>query len=467
MSRGVLYRSPPVVDRVVQALTTSLRCALLLGLLTVACRDEPQSGGPESADVLVVTGVTVIDVSQAAQQEKTSILIRGNRIDRVGPVDRIPVPENARVYDGSGEFVIPGLWDMHTHVLWSPFVEDGFLRLHLVNGVTGIRDMGGMLDLLPEVRHGGRFHSPLNPRIVAAGPWLNEFIIDPRTGIAVETPEAARQAVATLAEAGVDFIKSYLFLQSDIFLAVLEEAEARGLPVAGHVPKDFSSEEASDLGMRSIEHLRVEIGGLCEEVGEAACPALLDALRENGTWQTPTMVVRRNGALLDQPGTSQYAGVRYAPRYLRDEWTETREGRLANESFDDVRDRRERERGLARAIQRAGLRTLAGSDSGDLYSVPGFSIHEELALLVDAGWSPAEALRAATLEAAEYLSATDSLGIVAEGRLADLVLLDANPLEDIRNTTRIRAVVRDGQLYERADLDRLLEELARRSEGSA
>lgn len=436
----------------------------IFAVLVLGCADAPNPTGRDLGEAIAITGVSIIDGSEAVL-ENAAILIRGNRIVRLGPMDEVSVPENARVYDGSGQYVIPGLWDMHTHVLWQPFVEDGFLQLHIVNGVTGIRDMGGTLDVLGEVRPGGRYASPVNPRIVAAGPWLNEFVIDPRAGISVETPQAARRAVAQLAEAGVDFIKVYLFLQREVFLAVLDEADAHGLPVAGHVPQDLSSGEASYLGMRSIEHLRSETGGFCNEVGEADCPALLETLRRNGTWQTPTLVVRRNGALLHEPGTSQFPGVRYAPAYLRDEWSETRRGRVATESFDDVRRRRDEERALAGLVHRAGLAVLAGSDAGDLYSVPGFSLHEELALLVDAGLTPGEALRAATFEAAEYLSATDSLGSVEEGKIADLVLLAANPLEDIRNTTQIRAVVRDGRLYDRADLDRMLIEIAERAAG--
>jgi len=440
----------------------------LFTLLALACGDVSHTSDPDSGGALVITGVTIIDGSEAAPIGNASILIRGNRIVQMGPMDRVSVPESARVYDGGGEYVIPGLWDMHTHVLWHPFVDDGFLRLHIVNGVTGIRDMGGTLDVLAEVRPGGRYYSPLNPRIVAAGPWLNEFVIDPRAGIAVETPEAARQAVASLADAGVDFIKAYTFLDRDIFLAILEEAEAHGLPVAGHVPQDLSSREASDLGMLSIEHLRTETGGFCEEVGDANCPALLDALLRNGTWQTPILMVRRNASLLDEPGVSQFPGVRYAPGYLRDEWAETRQGRLDAGSFDfdAVRSRRDAQRALAAVVHRAGLPILAGSDAGELYSVAGFSIHEELALLVEVGLTPLEALRAATSEAAEFLSSTDSLGTVAEGKVADLVLLGANPLEDIHNTRDIRAVVRDGQLFDRGDLDRMLTEIAQRADSS-
>ncbi len=360
--------------------------------------------------------------------------------------------------------MIPGLWDMHTHALWEPFVGDGFLRLFLVNGVTGIRDMGGTLEVLQAVRPGGDADSPLNPRVVAAGPWLNEFVIDPRAGIAVETAEAAREAVASFAAAGVDFVKVYLHLPKAVFLAILEEARGRGLPVAGHVPLEIGSEEASGLGIRSIEHMRAEIGGYCEEVGEADCEALFSVFRRNGTWQTPTLLVRGNRALLDAESFGRDTSLRYAPRGLRVEWDATRQGRLERESFEELRRRFAAERELAGRLHRAGVPILAGSDAGELYSLAGFSIHDELALLVEAGLAPGEALHAATLGPAEYLAASDSLGTIAEGKLADLVLLQGNPLEDIRNTTTIRAVVRDGRLYDRDALDEMLEQIAAAAE---
>jgi imidazolonepropionase-like amidohydrolase len=426
----------------------------------LACSGEQRANATQSSDVLLITNVTIVDGSEAPPLENAAILIRGNRITSVGPTGRISVPENARVYNGSGEYVIPGLWDMHTHVLWQPFVQDGFLRLFLVNGVTGIRDMGGTLDVLGAVRPGGQHYSPLNPRIIAAGPWLNQSEIDPRAGITVQTPEAAREVVASLAEAGVDFVKVYTFLPRDVFLAIIEEAEAHGLPVAGHVPLEVSSREASDLGMRSIEHMRVETGGFCEEVGATKCEELLSALRANSTWQTPTLIVRRNRAFLDGSVVTEDSSLHYAPDYLRSEWAGTRRERLDTESFDELRRRYAVERQLARTVHQARVPILAGSDAGELYSVAGFSIHEELALLVDAGLSPREALRATTRTPAEYLAATDSLGTITEGKLADLVLLGGNPLEDIRHTARVRAVVRDGRLYDRADLDRILNQIA-------
>lgn len=230
----------------------------------------------------LITNVTVIDGSGSPPLEEAVIVLREDRIAWVGRADDLPPAGGLPAHDGNGAWVIPGLWDVHMHALWEPFVSDGFLRLFAVNGVTGIRDMGGTLDVLDAVRPGRALDAPWNPRAIACGPWLDAIVTDPRSGIAVEGAEDAREAVASLAEAGVDFLKVYQQLSPEAFAAVLKEAEGRGLPVAGHVPLGIASEQASDLGMRGIEHMRSEIGGFFAEVGDAACDDLREVFRRNG-----------------------------------------------------------------------------------------------------------------------------------------------------------------------------------------
>ena len=226
------------------------------------------------------------------------------------------------------------------------------------------------------------------------------------------------------------------------------------------MPLEIDTLEASELGMRSIEHMRSEIGGFCAELGPDECASLLAALRENKTWHTPTLLVKRNRAFFDRPEVFEESGLRATPPYLRAEWEGIRLERLQKEDFAEVRKRYAGEQELAGMLYKAQLPILAGTDSGDVYCVPGFSLHEELALLVDAGLTPRDALRAATTGPAEYLGLTDSLGSIVEGKIADFVLLEANPLEDIRSTRRIRAVVRNGRLYNRAELNEMLKHLS-------
>ncbi len=432
---------------------------MVLSLLSLgACnRDQPSEALGTDRDLLI-ENVTVITATDAPPVENAAILVRDGRIEWVGGSNDKPPASGAATYDGRNAYVIPGLWDMHTHVLWQPFVRDGYLQLFLANGVTGIRDMGGTLDVLQSVRSGGQYDSPLHPRIVASGPWLNPFEIDPRAGTVVDSPDHARRVVADLAKGGVDFIKVYLHLPREVFVAILEEAKTHELPVAGHVPPEVGTLEAAALGMRSIEHMRVEIGGLCAELEPAECESLLAALQAEQTWHTPTLLVRRNRSWFDR---LELIGdtPRYAPDYLLAEWEEIRLGRLEKDNFDEVRKRYAEEQELAGRLHRAQLPILAGTDSGDVYCVPGFSIHDELALLVDAGLTPRDALRAATTAPAEYLGMADSLGTVSVGKIADFVLLEANPLQDIRNTKGIRAVVKGGYLYDRDALDQILERL--------
>jgi imidazolonepropionase-like amidohydrolase len=426
-----------------------LGCALAVA---VGCGNE-EAG----SRAIVLRDVRIVDARSPTPTGALSVVIEGDRIVAVAPSESLSVPNGARVVDGTGAYLIPGLWDMHTHALWEPFVGDGFLKLFVLNGVTGIRDMGGMLDALATVREYELRGDVLLPRVVAAGPWLNVEEIDPRAGMAVRTPEEARDAVQSLAEAGVDFVKVYSQLPRDAFLAVLEEAAAHGLPVAGHVPLEVPAIEASELGLRSIEHMQAEIGGYCDL--ESDCDALFEAFRRNATWQTPTLVIRRNRAFVDDPYVVEDPSLRFAPDYLREEWEATRIER-AEQDHASVRARFDQERKLARALVTARLPILVGSDAGDLYCLAGFSLHDELALLVEAGMTEWEVLRAATLGAAEYLELADSLGTVEAGKLADLVLLEANPLDDIRNTRNIRAVIVNGQFLDRETMDALLQQFA-------
>ncbi len=216
--------------------------------------------------------------------------------------------------------------------------------------------------------------------------------------------------------------------------------------------------EASELGMRSIEHMQDEIGGYCEDA--ETCEPLFDTFRRNGTWQTPMLVIRRNLASLNDANVVENRSLRFAPAYLREEWETNRTRRLSQPNDDSsAPDLFARVKELAGALHEARVPLLVGSDAGDSYSLAGFSLHDELALLVEVGMTEWEVIRAATLGAAEYLEAADSLGTVEAGKVADLVLLEANPLDDIRNTRRIRAVILNGRLLDREALDAMFDQI--------
>jgi imidazolonepropionase-like amidohydrolase len=309
---------------------------------------------------------------------------------------------------------------------------------------------------------------------------------------------AAEAAVNRFASQGYDFIKVYNRLPRDAYFAIAKTAKARGLPFAGHVPTAVSAIEASDAGQKSIEHLtgiflaasrdeaqlrertlavarggeantgisrdtraamRTINEGLLASYDEQKAAAVFAAFVNNGTWQCPTLTVLRSMASLDDAQFTGDARLKYLPRQIRDRWNPANDPLLATKPADDYAfDRRvlKKQMEIVGAMHKAGVRILAGTDVLNPFAFPGFSLHDELALLVQAGLSRADALRAATINPAIYMGMEKTAGSVDPGRNADVVLLDANPLDDIAATTRIHAVIVRGRLLDRAALDSML-----------
>ena len=430
-----------------------LALVCLAGLLS-ACAHAPAA---ERMDLAIV-GATVIDPRRGVGHPDQTVLVDQGRIVAVGASDRVPVPAGTPRVEAAGRFLVPGLWDMHVHALWDPVVRTTFLPVFVANGVTGVRDMGGTLEVLSLVRDEQAATDPPWPSVVAAGPVLDgPQPVDPSISLAIDSPDDARAAVARLAAVPVDFIKVYTMLPAAAYRAVVEEAERHGLPVAGHIPHGVDVREAA-RGMRSMEHLRAETGGLCAGLSSTECDAAYAALREHDVWQTPTLVARRPRATGAEAAMEDDPRLAYVPAVLRETWLANRARRLTLPAGEMQAKRMEfaRERADAAALPARGLHVLAGSDAGADFAIPGFGLHDELALLVDAGLTPAQALQGATSEAADYLGRGD-VGTVSPGAVADLVLLDGDPLQDIGNTRRIRAVVLRGRWLDRPALDALLE----------
>lgn len=359
------------------------------------------------AALLIIGHVTVVDVDRGTLRRDVAIVIDGDRVREIQPTSRVVIPKGAKVIDAAGRFVIPGLWDMHVHLGDSDFDRDANLPLFVANGVTGIRIMEG-----DPIFHRWRAEGALAPRMVIASPF-------------VRSVDEVRQAKDERA----DFIKVH---DDGIPLREIVAAAKRvGLTVAGHVPAGITAEEASNAGMKSIEHL----------TGTTASSDFATFVR-NDTWHTPTLIMRHNYALLDVIDDPR---IRYAKPSWRARWL-----RMAEEArhwpAGEGAKRREtiaREDAIVGAMHKAGVRILAGTDNANPFVLPGFGLHDELELLVRAGLSPLDALRAATFWKKE----------------TDLVLLDANPLDDIRNTRAIHAVVLRGRYLDRAALDTILREV--------
>ncbi len=461
-----------------------------------------ESSPSSSAKIpLTITHVTIIN-PQGPPQPDMAVVISAGVIEWVGTASgrKRPTHQGELEFDARGKFLIPGLWDMHTHVAgisadpaWSKNV---LLPLLVANGIVGIRDMGGDLSALQEWRQEIASGALLGPQIVAAGPML---VPAPRPGkakstdpsvVEVGTPEEGRAAVDQLQKQGADFIK-VIQLSREAYFAVAEEAKKDGITFVGHIPTAVTASEASAAGQKSIEHiiyssLAVDCSSedleLHRRLLEAAAKrdrsdaavyddadrtfspqkaaALWATFNRNGTWVTPTLysISIMAHSLQQSPELSlNNPLLAYVPLALQKQWRPTRpptQKELADSAWWQRQYENDRE--LTGEMHRAGVHLLAGSDSLDRYVFPGSSLHYELRELVAAGLTPQQALQTATENPAEFLGRKD-IGMIAAGRRADMLLLDADPLQDIANTQKISGVLLAGQFLQRKDLEALLE----------
>ena len=423
--------------------------------------------------LVAITQVTVIDMTGAGPFRNLTVVTDGRRITAIGPSATTAVPSGARVIDGQGKFLIPGLWDMHVHTV----VPSGrpLLSLFVANGVTGVRDMASDWPTIRSWRREIEAGTLVGPRIVASGPYL-EGRTTPIAHIQVRSPADARRAVDSLAGLGVDFVKIHSAVPREAFFTAAREAKRLHLAVAGHLSSNVTVVEASDSGQRSLEHL-LGFANRCTKAESVTVAALeplrravfgrcstqdqrpiYDKIARNDTWVTPTLTAAYEFAILPERALPADTLARYIPDSLRVYLTQIFETppKLPPEASAQGRRLFARRQETVGALHRAGVAVLAGTDAPMRNSPPGFGLHEELVNLVQSGLSPMAALRAATYEPARYFDALDSLGTIAVGKLADLVLLDADPLADIRNTRRIAAVLTRGLVYDRKELDSLL-----------
>jgi hypothetical protein len=455
---------------------------------------------------VAIRGVTVVNVRDGSLRPEHTVLVAGNRITAVGPADQVRTPDDADLVDAAGGFLIPGLWDMHVHSVanvaldqgQSVAAQDWHFSLFLAHGVTGVRNMNdGTADVTLErsksVRRrlaNGDLRGP--SRFLTAGPALDG---DPPLGskaVIVRTAAEARAAVEQLASNGADLIKVYENLSREAYFGIMDEAQRRGIPVDGHVPFRVTPEEVADAGQRTAEHPDALAAG-CSTAAEAerkrfasvladynslperekflamfrhtralydnrnpaACASAIEAYRRKGVAVTADLVAYHHVVHAKQV-LADAARMRLVPREIRRNWEKWLDSETTREFQSILGPIVPLELENVRLLNKAGILLLAGTDVGVPLQVPGISLHVELERLVEAGLTPLEALRTATLNPARVLDMTDSLGTVEVGKLADLVPLDADPLADIRNTQKIRAVVANGRLYRRAELDQLL-----------
>ena len=464
--------------------------------VAVACSLAGCSSRPKAT--LAVVHATVIDATGAASQPDTTVLVADGRILAVGPSRSIAVPRGTPILDGSGKFLIPGLADMHVH-LTGAGEPDGsrkfLIPLLLAHGITTVRDMGGYLESLVPLRKEIRDRKRLGPSIFFTGPYLDGNPPSFQPSLVVTNAAEADQDVRELLSQGVDFIKVQSMLSRDAYFAIASACKREHVPFVGHVPDRVTAAEASDAGQRSIEHLTGVLRAcssserklmreqfyvprrkqtpaqsaarliawqreLLRTQSGKFTAALIEEFIHNGTWQVPTLITLRDVAYaIPERKLESDPRTQFVPKVLLAAWRANREKELHAASAQEFAVRRAlfgQSLEIVGKMNAAGVHFMAGTDTAAPFVFPGSSLHEELALLVAAGFTPAQALQAATRAPAEFLGKLDSQGTIAVDKVADLVLLDANPLEDIHNTQKIDAVVVRGQLLDRAALDQLL-----------
>ena len=434
-----------------------------------------------SPNALVLQHVTVVDLRTGTLQPDQAVIIEGNHIAFVGPAKTVKFTRFAQWLDGRNLYVIPGLWDMHVHLVfgdWFPDAQEISLPLFVANGVTSVRDMGSELDIVQGWRNEIEAGRLIGPRIRTSGPMLDGPKPRFPSSIAITTPDDARRAVAELKRSGADFIKMQSLIPREAVFAVADEAKKQEIAFEGHVPDSVRASEMSEAGMKSFEHLigifegsspaeddflkgnKTE-GRFLSTYDSARVASLAAILAKNQTWQCPTLVWERGGNLIDATDFSKDARVKYVPGSWRTKtWKRFTDEITQGYGTDDLGTRKkfiEKELEVAGMLHKAGVPFLAGTDTpAGVHIFPGFSLHEELQRFVAAGFTPLEALQTATLNPARFFGMEDQLGTVEKEKLADLVILSGNPLEDIANTQKIVGVILDGHYFSRGGLDKML-----------
>lgn len=475
------------------------RCAIV----AAACAALTASARGQSPRV-ALTRVTIVDPVLDIPISDATIVIEGERIAAVGRRADVAIPRGARVVDGRGAYVMPGLWDMHTHMAQplAPGLEleanaGYFFPLFIAYGVTGVRDMAGDISTLRRWRREIASGERVGPRLIFTGEKLGKGPVVPGAPFPIRTRADIERSVRALWDSGAAFVKLD-DIEPALFGILTREAWKYNLRVAGHVEAHLSVRDLALSGLRSVEHLdglllatnrgedslrraivqnskptlfhRLLVklrmrkampypdAALLPGYSAARADSLFELFRTTGTWQCPTL--RLLGALYHQTD----ANLRLAPDSLLLRQVPSPWNGYAAAPFDSAHPQAHvyrRMQEIVLGMARGNVGILAGTDTPGLFAVPGKSLHEELGLLVAAGLTPRQALRAATTGAADFLEARDSLGTIRAGAYADLVVLDADPFVNIANTQRIRSVFARGRYFDRATLDQMIGEGAR------
>ena len=465
----------------------AIQIILLVIFFTMVALPVAEPLKANTPNTFFITNVTIINPGAEAILREQTVLIEGKRITYVGDSNTIILPQNVERIDGNGKYLIPGLWDMHTH--WgSRFAPQLSMPLFIANGITNIRDLGGgtNLKLKSKWREETLTGDLLGPRVIGQA---NLFIEN------LETKEQVHKLLNSVSFDEPDFIKVYNSVLPGPFFSLMNEANELGIKVLGHKPRSVSAIDASKAGYESFEHARLflyecysgadelratylrrytsetessgyvvtptKLREMVDLHDSKMCNELMKVMVENGTWFTPTHITRKMDAFADKDTYRKDERLKYIHFAQRLAWTIDADSMIRIDPSSKGRqvfmDFYLKGLELTGKAHQVGVRILAGSDANDTYSFPGMGLHDELQELVLAGLSPMEALKAATFNPSDYFNLTKDYGSIEVGKVADMVLLNANPLEDISNTIQINHVFFNGAIYDRIDLDNMLQ----------
>ena len=454
-------------------------------LVVVNCKENVISGN------LVITNVNVIDIEKGAVINNQTVSIENGKINSISSYLSSDKIESSVIIDGKNKYLIPGLWDMHTHYTTS-IKNNGFYNLFIANGVLGVRELWGNL----ESRDSLLAKNEIAPQVFASGAIIDGLFTELQGVLQPKSPEEAVRMVDSLHHKGADFIKVYDNLSAETYNAIADRCKELNFPLAGHVPLSITPEEAALKGHKSMEHLngiwaasttkRKEIDSLklsfVENFQQRNIPGALSAftnrlkyyntyynqenarqlgaiLSENEIFVTPTLAIFYYDGYKNDHNFKELEENKYIPNSILKQWDHKQNfpyNIFTDETWKEFKERYKTSMKITKDLHDSGVTIMAGTDCGGAYVIPGFSLHKELKFLVEAGLTEAEALKAATINPVNYFKLSETEGSVAQGKMANLVLLNENPLVDISNTEKIFGIVHKGLYLNRQKLDSLL-----------
>lgn len=455
-------------------------------------------------DAICIQNINTIDPVDGLKENQT-IIIKDGKILKIALASELKLSPSNEIIDGTGKYLIPGLWDSHVHFSYIEELAPSMFDLFIAYGITSVRDTGGRIEFVKQWKDKSLSNPTTAPRVMIAGPLLDGMpnvydgsdLSHPSLSVGLATVEDVVNQVELLDNMGVDFLKAYEMLTPEQFLILTKLAKEKGFKVTGHVPLSMDVMTASNGGLNSMEHMRnleLSCSSNSEELFEQRKQLLVDGKNDSGgnlrsrihqaqretaienydpkkadevlkvlarnqTLQIPTMAL--NTGFVDKPYMEPHwqESFTYLPDTISNRWNEIIKSVMNTEPTAFRIQYAQWMKDMVKNIHTAGIGIMAGTDTPIGFLTPGFSLHEELRILVSSGISPLDVLKSATINPARYFNLENDLGSIKENMLADLLILNANPLDDINNTKNINAVIKQGKMYNRVQLDEILERL--------